>query len=228
VANKEIRDLKERVAKLEGKETPASKSLIHIVLDRSGSMEQIWSDVKGGFDKFIKDQAQYNPDVTLTYFDDEFGTAFVNEPIKRVKKLESYKEIGPRGSTALLDAVGKGIKTVEGVAKKYDKIVFMIYTDGLENASKEYTNAQITSMVRKHRDNWAFVYLGANQDAWKVGTSMGFYGGSTQTFVASAAGVARSYGVTGQSVSDYLGGQSGTVTFEDDEATPEPEPVNTP
>jgi Mg-chelatase subunit ChlD len=217
---REIEEIKGRLDALEGKGNK-KKSLIHIVLDRSGSMESIWSDVKGGFDRFIEEQKQFDADVTLTYFDDAFGTAFVNSPIKNVKKLNSYKEITPRGSTALYDAVGMSIQSVKDKASNYDKIVFVVYTDGMENASKEFDSKKVKNLITKFRDKWQFIYLGSNQDAWAVGTGLGFYGQSTLTYAANSAGVGSSTRSMSNSVGAYLGGTADSVVLDPDaEATP--------
>jgi hypothetical protein len=230
VADKgDIEEIKNRLDALETtkkKKAPKKAALIHMVLDRSGSMDAIWDGVKEGFDGFIATQREFDADVSLTFFDDQHGKAFTNLPVKSVKKLRNYKEIHPRGSTALLDAVGSGIKDVERVAKQYSKIVFVVYTDGLENASKDWTGAQVRELIRKHRDKWQFVYLGANQDAWAVGTGLGFHAYSTRTYDHTYAGASSSMGATGQSVGSYLRGDTDTVDMTEDDSskTPVPQP----
>lgn len=226
--NNEIAEIKRRLDALEGDETPTKdKALIHIVLDRSGSMDSIWGGVKEGFDAFIKEQQEFNADVSLHYFDDVHGQAFTRMPVKKVKKLASYKEIFARGSTALLDAVGDSIKTVEARASDYAKIVFVVYTDGLENASKDWTTPRVRDLIRKHRNKWQFVYLGANQDAWAVGTGLGFYAHGTRTFDRTPGGASAGYGATSIATSDFLRGTTMTVNVQDQPVL-EPEEATTP
>lgn len=217
-----IADLEKRVQKLEGDKS--TKSLIHIVLDRSGSMDSIWSGVKEGFDSFIREQSEFDADVTLTYFDDEHGSAFVNLPIKKVKKLASYKEIHPRGSTALLDAVGFGIKAVEEKSDDYEKIVFVVYTDGYENHSQEYTTERVVKLIKKYRSKWQFVYLGANQDAWAVASNLGFNVNSVTTFTSTPKGASAGYANVSHGTSSYLRGQTATVDVVPDSDTVTPTP----
>ena len=141
-------------------------SPITFLLDCSGSMESCWDDVLGGFNAFVKDQDPTRT-LTLIQFDHEYSVTYENLNMPDVPPLtrETYK---PRGSTALLDAVGKCRKmcTVPGI--------IVIFTDGLENASKTYTKAHIKDLV-EHRQKmgWTFVYMGANQDAFAEAGSMG-------------------------------------------------------
>ena len=149
-------------------------SQITFLLDRSGSMEACWDDVLGGFNAFIKDQ---DPEakLTLVQFDHEYKVSYENLKMGEVQPLtrETYK---PRGSTALLDALGQFIsssKNSDPVSTNSTNLV-VIFTDGLENASKTYTKAHIKDLVeQKTKDGWTFVYMGANQDAFAEAGSMG-------------------------------------------------------
>lgn len=143
------------------------------LLDRSGSMESCWDDTIGGYNAFVKEQAQFGGTMTLVQFDHEY-TAVHNqtEPLTR----ETYK---PRGSTALYDAIGRTIKAWTSP----DPPTVIILTDGIDNASKNYTKAHVKDLIdMKTKEGWQFVYLGANQDAFEEAGAMGIGAGCTMNF----------------------------------------------
>lgn len=138
------------------------------VLDRSGSMESCWDDTIGGFNSFLSEQKKEGGTLTLVLFDHEVLTMYTNKPIEEVEPLtrESYQ---PRGSTALLDTLGKVIKETTS-----ESSLVIVLTDGQENASKKYTKAHIKDLIeQKQKDGWKFMYLGANQDAFAEAGSIG-------------------------------------------------------
>ena len=139
------------------------------LLDCSGSMESCWDDTIGGFNSFVNDQKQFGGTLTLIQFDHEYNLIYENKPIEDVEPLtrETFK---PRGSTALLDAIGRAIKEI------HTKTIptYVILTDGYENASNKYTKAHIKDLIgERQKDGWQFVYLGANQDAFAEAGSIG-------------------------------------------------------
>ena len=139
------------------------------LLDCSGSMESCWDDTIGGFNSFVNDQKQFGGTLTLIQFDHEYQLNYENKPIEDVEPLtrETFK---PRGSTALLDAIGRAIKEI------HTKTIptYVILTDGHENASKKYTKVHIKDIIEeRQKDGWQFVYLGANQDAFAEAGSIG-------------------------------------------------------
>lgn len=145
---------------------------IIIVLDRSGSMSVIKADMEGGLNSFFEDQKKEpgRCSVTLTQFDTEYEIVYSGIDLKDVPKVE----FTPRGATALLDAVGRTIHEVGkrlvdmDEANRPGRVIFLIITDGYENASKEFDQAQIKALITEQTEkyNWLFVYLGANQDAF--------------------------------------------------------------
>lgn len=172
---------------------------ITLVLDRSGSMEAVRSDTIGGFNAFLKDQQNAGvgtATITLVQFDD------IYEPVYRAIALTdapplTTKTFVPRGSTALLDAVGQAI-TETGArlaalpeAERPDKVIFVILTDGQENASHKCTMPQISDMIRHQRDtyNWEFVFLGANQDAIATAAQIGVNAEAALTYAHDGKGV---------------------------------------
>jgi hypothetical protein len=139
------------------------------LLDRSGSMETCRADTIGGFNAFVADQKTLGGKLTLVQFDHEIKNVFENVPLGEVNPLTS-DTFQPRGSTALMDAIGRTIKT--HWSKK--GVVFIIQTDGEENSSHAYTKAHIKDLIeQKTKDGWTFMYLGANQDAFAEAGSMG-------------------------------------------------------
>lgn len=174
----------------------SNKTLIVCILDRSGSMESIVDDAIGGFNGFLKKQKKQDEDATMTValFDDRYELLYNNVDLNKVKKI-TRDVWSPRGLTALNDAIGKTINDVgseinkQKKSKRPDKILVAIVTDGWENASKEYTGSDIKKLIKKkEKDDWQFVYLAADQDAFKVGTSFGVKGGNTFSYFNTSAG----------------------------------------
>ena len=170
----------------------ADHTEVIIVLDRSGSMDSIKNDMEGGINQFFEDQKKEpgRCSVTLTQFDNEYEIVYSGVDIQSVPKVS----LVPRSMTALLDAVGRTIKEVgdrlakTAEANKPGRVIMLIVTDGLENASREFTNAQVKALIEEQTSkyNWMFVYLGANQDAFAVAAGMGVKCASN--FQANAAG----------------------------------------
>ncbi|MCZ0729965.1 vWA domain-containing protein [Mycolicibacterium iranicum] len=154
-------------------------TLIAFLLDRSGSMQSIKSDVIGGFDAFITEQRAGDGEcrVTLAQFDNEYEVVYRNVPVGDVPPLV----LNPRNSTALLDSMGKLITdTAAEIAAlaeddKPGSVVIAIMTDGLENSSSEWSRPAIKSLVEQQTNEygWEFLYMGADQDAVEVGKDLG-------------------------------------------------------
>lgn len=152
------------------------KTLTEIVyiLDRSGSMSGLEADTIGGFNSMIEKQKQTGEKayVSTVLFDDRTEVIHDRVPIEKVDKITN-KEYFVRGSTALLDAVGGAIKHIINIHKyareedRPDKIIFVITTDGMENASMNYNYNQVKKMIEKEQKEygWEFIFIGANIDA---------------------------------------------------------------
>jgi len=145
---------------------------IVFLLDRSGSMANNVKDTIGAYNSYLKKQKEkkYNSKITTILFDNEYEILYKRESITEVKEL-TEKEYYVRGCTALLDAIGKSITDLDKVSKN-NKVLFVITTDGLENASKNYTKEQIKELIIGH-SNWEFLYIGADIDSYSEGTSLG-------------------------------------------------------
>ena len=152
---------------------------LYFLLDRSGSMATIVDDTVGGFDAFIKEQRQAPGEcrVTLAQFDDSYEEVYADRPIAEVPSLV----LQPRGTTALLDSIARlVIDAGERLAampedQRPDTVIVGIMTDGMENASREWTHPRVKELIEKQTDvyQWQFLYLGADQDAIEVGASIG-------------------------------------------------------
>jgi Mg-chelatase subunit ChlD len=156
---------------------------IAVLLDRSGSMGSVKDETISGFNYFLKEQKATgdNASFTLVQFDSE-STDVMHEarPVRDVPDLngDTYQ---PRGSTPLLDALGETInstgRTLAAIPEpnRPDKVVFVVITDGEENASHKFKKVQVKEMIdhQTAKYNWQFVYLGANQDAFAEAGAIG-------------------------------------------------------
>ena len=147
-----------------------NKINVVFILDRSGSMNNCVEDTIGGYNSYLKREQKNNSLITTILFDDEYEVLHYRKDVKEVKEL-TKKEYYVRGCTALYDAIGKTIRKLEQDVKN-EKVLFIITTDGLENASKEYNKKEIAKLIKKHK-NWEFIYLGANIDSYAEGESIG-------------------------------------------------------
>lgn len=153
---------------------------VTVVVDRSGSMAKVEKEASEGVNSFIKKQKEQPGECTfsLVQFDTEYEFVHKGVPIKNVP--EDYR-LSPRGWTALLDAVGRGIKEAGDRLSKMEEsqrpglVVFVIVTDGHENSSKEFNRNQIKKMIKVQREvyKWQFTFLGANQDAFAEASNIG-------------------------------------------------------
>ena len=172
------------------------------ILDRSGSMSGLESDTIGGFNGMI---AQHKGDggdvlVSTVLFDHENEVIHDRVRIAEVPTLTD-KEYYTRGCTALLDAMGDGIRHIKNVHKyarpedRPARTMFIITTDGLENSSTRYTADQVRAMVKKQEkeEGWEFVFLGANIDAVQVAGGLGIRAENAVEFACDAAGVRENF-----------------------------------
>ncbi len=181
-------------------------TLIAFVLDRSGSMQSIRDATIAGFNEFRGEQ-EIQPGeafVTLLQFDTEFEMIFDQVPIKEVPNL-TRETFVPRGGTALFDAIGYLIPTIEkqiADLQQKPKVLFIIITDGGENSSKEITDVtKIRELIKaREQEGWEFAYIGANQDSFAAGGSMGISGQSTMNYAPTSAGTKAAYAAASGSV----------------------------
>lgn len=165
------------------------------LLDASGSMATIKSDVEGGFDTFIADQRTQPGRCTVTLADfsgpGDYVIRYTGKDLADVEPLELH----PRGMTALLDSIGRLVtETGQWLAnlpedQRPGLVIVGIMTDGMENSSREWTHAGIKTLIEEQEQtyNWVFHYLGANQDAIEVGAGLGVRADAALTYAPDAA-----------------------------------------
>lgn len=178
------------------------KTDIVVVLDRSGSMQSIGKATVEGFNTFLNEQqgAEGEATITLIQFDDRYEENYKALPINEAGPLLLGENFIPRGSTALLDAIGKTIEELETP----NDVVFVIITDGEENASRTYTKEAINKMIEtKEKEGWAFLFLAANQDAIAAGGSIGIKSGNSMTFGTDDISVTNTYMSFSKNISSY-------------------------
>ncbi|MCQ2054875.1 MAG: VWA domain-containing protein [Fibrobacter sp.] len=172
------------------------------ILDRSGSMSGLEKDTIGGFNSTIEKQKQEPGEaiVSTVLFDNEMQVLHDRVPIANVPEMTD-KEYYARGSTALLDAVGGAIHHIGNVHKyardedRPEKTIFVITTDGYENASVRYTAKKVKQMVERQKSKygWEFVFLGANIDAVETARDFGIAEECAANFVNDCEGIKMCY-----------------------------------
>ncbi|NCA91954.1 VWA domain-containing protein [bacterium] len=182
------------------------------ILDRSGSMGGLEGDTIGGYNSFIGKQKAEDGEAFLStvLFDDRFEVIHNRVDIKSVKPLTD-KEYFVRGSTALLDSIGRGIDAIgiklKGTpeAERPAKVLFVITTDGMENASREYSAKRVKEMIQHQTDKygWEFLFLGANIDAIGVAQNMGIRAERAVRYNNDSRGVEMNYCVMSDAVSGF-------------------------
>jgi Mg-chelatase subunit ChlD len=167
------------------------------ILDRSGSMAGLEKDTVGGYNSFIAAQAKLPGDlkVTTILFDDKYELLYSG--VKADEATLNESNYTTRGSTALLDAVGKTILDIGArlantkEEDRAEKIIFVITTDGQENASKEFNHVKIKEMITHQREvyKWEFVFFGANIETEIVAQELGINLDNAHSYVADEEGV---------------------------------------
>jgi uncharacterized protein YegL len=199
---------------------------IVFILDRSGSMSGMEKDTIGGFNSMLKKQKKEKGDalVSTVLFDDKTEVIHDRVPIEDVPKL-TKKQYYVRGCTALLDAVGGAIHHIENIHKYArrkdvpDKTLFVITTDGYENASSKYTYKQVKQKIekKKKKKGWEFIFLGANIDAIGEAEKLGIERDMATNFVCDDVGIEKNFeGVSCALSSIRCGRPSATSGWKDE------------
>lgn len=182
--------------------TTAEPVQIICILDRSGSMSSLTEDTIGGYNSFIEKQKKESgeAEVTTILFDNQYEKITDAVNLNEVKKLTSA-EYYARGTTALLDAVGMTITDIFGKMERENicpakrRVIVMIMTDGLENASKEYNKSTVKSLIENAQENykWNFIFMGANIDSAAEANSIGIKSDYAADYSHDEAGVSKSF-----------------------------------
>jgi hypothetical protein len=181
---------------------------IIFLLDRSGSMGGLESDTIGGFNAFIENQRKLEGKTLVTgvLFDDQYELVWNGAEAEKVKL--TAEEYYVRGCTALLDAVGKTILDVGYRLSRTNedarpgKVIFVITTDGFENASREFTYEKVKELIKHQQEkySWEFIFLGANIDAEREADNLGIDVNNAFSFEASKDGVEYMYNMISEEV----------------------------
>lgn len=185
------------------------------ILDRSGSMSGLESDTIGGYNAMLRRQ-QSEPGkvkVTTVLFDDEIELLHDRIELEAIAPLTN-RDYYARGCTALFDAIGTTIQKIKNVQKisdpeyRADRVLFVITTDGYENASKEYSADRVCTMVNEQKANgWEFIFLGANIDAIKTASRFGISADRAVNYCADSEGTALNFDVVSETVSHIRAGK---------------------
>ena len=185
------------------------------ILDRSGSMSGLESDTIGGYNGLLEKQKQEEGEAVITtvLFDDHVELLHDRISLRGVAPI-TEKEYFVRGSTALLDAIGKTISKI-GNAQKHtaeeeraERVLFVITTDGMENASREYSLKLVREMIerQKERYGWEFLFLGANIDAAETAESFGIHRDMAVNYNPDGEGTQLNYQVLSDVVTSFRDG----------------------
>lgn len=202
---------------------------IVFILDRSGSMMHLTDDTIGGFNSFIEKQKSEPGEALLTtvLFDDQYEILHNGINLNEVQAL-TKDQYWARGATAMYDAIGKTINEVGHRLSETPehhrpgKVIFVITTDGMENASREFTQAKVKEMIQHQTEkySWEFVFLGANIDSAKTAENIGINKGYAADYVYSAQGTSSMYEAVDCAVSSLRSTGSVTANWADCLATP--------
>ncbi len=184
---------------------------IVFILDRSGSMSGLEADTIGGFNSLIAKQKNEAGQalVSTVLFDDHSEVLHDRVPLERIERMTD-RDYYVRGCTALLDAVGGAIHHIGNVHKyaraddRPEKTIFIITTDGMENASRRYTYDKVKQMVehQKAKYGWEFIFLGANIDAPEVAGRFGIGRDRAANYHCDKEGTALNYEVLSDAIRD--------------------------
>lgn len=182
------------------------------ILDRSGSMAGLEGDTIGGFNSLLNKQKKESGEafVTTVLFDSEFEILHDRLNVKELSAI-TEDEYYVRGTTALLDAIGKTITKTSNEQKlineklRADKVLIVIVTDGMENSSREYGYKLVNSMINRQKEekNWEFIFLGANIDAIKTAEKFGINEERAANFHSDSKGTKLNYETIGDAISNY-------------------------
>ncbi|MBQ2602398.1 MAG: VWA domain-containing protein [Oscillospiraceae bacterium] len=185
------------------------------ILDKSGSMSGLEGDTVGGFNSMIERQKKEAGSalVTTVLFSNESVTVHDRVDVREIEKL-TEKDYRVGGCTALLDAIGEAVRHVSDVHRYIRpedipaKTMFVITTDGMENASRVYSADKVKKLIEeKKQQGWEFLFLGANIDAVTTAKRFGIDEDRAVTYRADSVGTRLNYAAVGEAVASVRGGR---------------------
>ena len=182
------------------------------ILDKSGSMAGLESDTIGGFNSMLSKQKTLDGEcrITTVLFDNRYELLHDRIDIRAVSPM-TEKEYQVGGSTALLDAIGRTIHKLIGVQKntaeeyRAEHVMFVIITDGEENASREYSAQKVKAMIEEEKEKfgWEFIFLGANIDAVETAGRFGIAADRAVDYVPDSAGTELNFRAMSETVACF-------------------------
>ena len=182
------------------------------ILDKSGSMSGLEKDTIGGFNSLLEQQRKVDGEcvITTVLFDNRYELLHDRIDIRAVQPI-TRKEYFVGGSTALLDAIGRTIHKIDTAQKnttedyRAEKVMFVIITDGEENASRHFSSAQIRQMIQhqKERYGWEFIFLGANIDAVETAGRFGIDADRAVDYVPDGEGTELNFRIMSETVATF-------------------------
>ena len=187
---------------------------IVFILDRSGSMAGLEDDTIGGFNAMVEKQKKGEGEVLVStvLFSDGSQVLYDRVPLGKIEPMtEQQYQVG--GCTALLDAIGGAVHHIANVHKyareedRPGKTIFVITTDGMENASRAYNYDEVQRMVKHEQEKygWEFLFLGANMDAISAARSFGICSDRAVRYRRDSVGTRLNYEVVGETIFRYRG-----------------------
>lgn len=209
-----------------------TRTVVIVVQDKSGSMSSCAPATISGYNEYLGDLKRdaRNDDsdvrVSLVQFDTSVRTVYTSRPVNDVQRL-TREDYVPGGMTALYDAVGRAVRDTERSIRRGDRVLVVLMTDGGENASREWRHDGILRLFEdKRRDDWEFIFLGAGEEAWNTGNSLGFTGQNSINYAPDNAfatqqvfrelAQASSSVMRGSSASSYLSSSPVKASLESD------------
>ena len=182
------------------------------ILDKSGSMQGLEKDTIGGYNAMLAQQRTVEGDcvITTVLFDNQYQLLHDRIDIRAVRPL-TQREYFVGGSTALLDAIGKTIDKIHTAQKntaedyRAERVLFVIITDGAENASRRYSSMQVKEMIRRQKEKygWEFIFLGANIDAVETAGRFGIDADRAVDYVPDGEGTALNFRMMSETVAAF-------------------------
>jgi uncharacterized short protein YbdD (DUF466 family) len=184
--------------------------IVVFLLDETGSMMSVRDATISGFNEYIDTLTQRSPDALFSlrlFSSEKYAVLAQLTPIALAPRL-NYNNYAPGGGTPLYDSIARLVRETETSVSPMTpppEVLFVIMTDGEENASREFTRERIFALIKaKEETGWSFVYLGANQDAWQVGASIGVNPGRSMQYDANQSGTRVAFNMMAGASDRYL------------------------